>query len=92
MVPSFGLAAGAAELVVELFHTTSAVYETLLPSISRVRVGSYVLHDYLILNTVDHLSLFGGNGGVGQKLLTGGYVDETNRVRLGMDICFHGSS
>ena len=73
----------------ELLDATCGVDETLFTSVGRVRVGSDVADDDLVLNAINDLSLAAAHGRTSKKLVTRRNVDESNWVEFWVDVRFH---
>ena len=74
----------------ELLNAACSVDEALLTSEGGVRIGSDVANNDLVFNAVDCFCLAATHGGLRQKLVTCGDVDECDRVECRVEISFHG--
>lgn len=85
----FAFLAAAAELVLELFHTTGSVDEALFTGIDRMGIHGNIPHDDKILNAIDSLLAVRLNGGLREKILASRNVAEAYRIQLWMYLFLH---
>lgn len=85
----FASLAAAAELVLELLHTSGGVDETLFTGVNRVGIHGDVPHDDKILNAIDSLLTVRLDSGLREKILASRNVAEAYRIQLWMYLFLH---
>lgn len=84
--------AAATKLRLEFLDAPGGIDEALLARIRGMRIGGNIADHDLVLHSVDFLGLATAHRRAGKELVSGGNVDEGDRIELGMDFSFHGYS
>ncbi len=79
----------AAELGIELLDPTSGVDKAFFAGVCRVRVGSDIANDDLVLLAVDGFRLTRTHCRASEELATGRNIDKGDVIKLRMNFSFH---